>query len=331
MEAFKAIVVKEIDGVITYAKEDINLSALSNGEVIIKVAYSSVNYKDSLAVMKNGGVIRKYPMIPGIDLSGVIVSTSSNEFMVGQHVIVTGFDLGMTHTGGFSEYACVSAKWVVKLPENLSLKDSMIIGTAGFTAGISIESLEEMGMSSQSSPNILVTGATGGVGSLAIQLLAQNGYRNITALTRKEEYKQKIMSLGASNVISLEDITSEKTRPLMKQKYHFVLDTVGGELLTILIPQIHYGGSIAMCGNVGGINFSSTVLPFILRGINLLGIDSVNYPIEKRNLIWKRFSQEWHIFENTIVNEIKLEQLSSVFNELQKGTHVGRTIVKLTD
>lgn len=331
MNLFKAVVVKEVQGEVKSGIENISIAELSEGEVLIKVAYSSINYKDSLAVKSNGGVISKYPMIAGIDLSGIVVSSSTDKFKVGQHVLVTGFEVGMTHTGGFSEYARIPAEWIVPLPQGLSLKDSMIIGTAGFTAGLSVLALEKMGMASNKDASILVTGATGGVGSLALQILKKSGYTNITALTRKCDQTKMLKDLGADNVVTLEDIELDKPRPLAKQKYHYVIDTVGGELISTLIPQIYYGGSISMCGNAGGIKFSTTVLPFILRGINLLGIDSVKYPIEKRYEIWCKFGEEWNISNDAFTNKVTLEQLAEIFNDLQMGTHLGRTIVEISE
>ncbi|MGG4470711.1 alcohol dehydrogenase catalytic domain-containing protein, partial [Paenibacillus alvei] len=201
MNTFKAIVVKEKQEQVIFGLENIDLDSLSDGEVLIKVAYSSINYKDMLAVQKNGGVIRKYPMIPGIDLSGTIVHTPDNRFTEGQKVIVTGFDMGMSHTGGFAEYARVPAGWIVPLPEKSTLKDAMVFGTAGFTAALSIFALEEKGMDRNNNPKILVTGSTGGVGSIAIQILSKIGYKNISALVRKESQTEVAKSLGATNVI----------------------------------------------------------------------------------------------------------------------------------
>lgn len=329
MNMFKALVVRENDGQVTHAIEEITEKALSQGEVLIKVAYSSVNYKDSLAVKVRGGVIHNYPMIPGIDLSGTVVSSTVNQFKEGQKVLATGFEIGMTHTGGFAEYARLPAKWIVPLPEGLTLKQSMIIGTAGYTAALSILALERSGMNPKHNPTILVTGASGGVGSTAIQLLAKNGYKNIHALSRKPEEEARLLTLGAAKVITPSDVSPQKKRPLDKEMFHYILDTVGGDLASTLIPQIHYGGSISMCGNAGGIQFSVTVLPFILRGISILGIDSVNVPLEQRPGVWARFADDWNITDESIVNETNLEGLSAIFDKLQKGIHVGRTIIKL--
>ncbi|MFI8716151.1 YhdH/YhfP family quinone oxidoreductase [Brevibacillus brevis] len=327
MNSFKAIVVKENQEQVIYGLENVNLDSLSDGEVLIKVAYSSINYKDMLAVQKNGGVIRNYPMIPGIDLSGTIVHTSDNRYTEGQEVVVTGFDMGMSHTGGFAEYARVPADWIVPLPANLTLKDAMVFGTAGFTAALSIIALEEKGMDINNNPRILVTGSTGGVGSIAIQILAKIGYKNISALVRKKHQEEVAKSLGATNVVFASEL-GEQNKPLNKQKFDFVLDTVGGEVASVLIPQISYGGSMSMCGNAGGIKLTSTVLPFILRGINLLGIDSVNVPINNRGYIWEKIADEWNISQTTLINELTLNELPQTIETIKNGQHLGRTIIK---
>ncbi|USK74324.1 YhdH/YhfP family quinone oxidoreductase [Peribacillus frigoritolerans] len=325
MDSFKAIVINNEE--ITYNLESITLNNLSEGEVLIKVAFSSINYKDMLALQKNGGVIRNYPMIPGIDLSGTVVSSSGNQFSRGQKVIVTGFAMGMSHTGGFAEYARVPAEWVVPLPNGLTLKDAMVFGTAGFTAALSILSLQKNGMSVENSPKILVTGSTGGVGSIALQILSKIGYKNIVALIRKENQVSVAKSLGATEVIFASEL-GENKKALNKQIYHYVLDTVGGDVAATLIPQIYYGGSMSLCGNAGGIKLSTTVLPFILRGINLLGIDSVNVPIEIRKSIWKRIANEWNISETTLSREISIQELSKTIDAVKNGQHLGRTVLK---
>ncbi|KPN13307.1 NADPH:quinone reductase [Bacillus australimaris] len=327
MDSFKAILVTEKNDQVSYDLQNVSVNDLSEGEVLIKVAYSSINYKDMLAVQKNGGVIRNYPMIPGIDLSGTIVHTTDNRFVEGQQVIVTGFAMGMSHTGGFSEYARVPADWIVPLPNNLTLKEAMIFGTAGFTAALSIMALQENGMSTKNQPNILVTGSTGGVGSIAIQLLSKIGYKNIFALVRKDNQVDIAKSLGATNIIFANEL-GELKKPLNKQKFDFVLDTVGGDVASVIIPQISYGGSMSMCGNAGGIKLTTTVLPFILRGINLLGIDSVNVPINKRKVIWNEIANEWNISQTTLVNEITLDTLPEKIEAIKNGQHLGRTIIK---
>ncbi len=329
MKSFKAIVVRENDGEVSYAVEQITENELSPGEVLIKVAYSSVNYKDMLAVKQNGGVIRNYPMIPGIDLSGTVVSSSVPAFKEGQEVLVTGFETGMSHTGGFSEYARIPSNWIVPLPTGLSQKEAMVIGTAGFTAALSIMRLEKMGMNPKNNPEILVTGASGGVGSIAVQLLSKSGYTKINALAREESEKEHLFSLGATNVVLAKDVIPEKPKVLGGQKFHYVLDVVGGAVASGLIPQIYYGGSISMCGNAGGIALSTTVMPFILRGVNVLGIDSVNFPSEEREEIWTRFAGVWHIMAQSLVTEVSLNELPQTFEKMKTGSHVGRHIVKI--
>lgn len=328
MDRFKAIIVKEEQGQVIYGLEDVNHDSLSDGEVLIKVSYSSINYKDMLAVQKNGGVIRNYPLIPGIDLSGTIVHSTDNRYTEGQKVIVTGFAMGMSHTGGFSEYARVPADWIVPLPDNLSLKDAMVFGTAGFTAALSIRALEEKGMDLNKDPRILVTGSTGGVGSIAVQILSKIGYKNISALVRKENQIDVAKSLGATDVIFANEL-GELNKPLNKQKFDYVLDTVGGEIASVIIPQISYGGSMSMCGNAGGIKLTSTVLPFILRGINLLGIDSVNVPIKDRGYTWDKIANEWNIAQTTLISEISLEEVPQTIEAIKNGQHLGRTIIKI--
>lgn len=327
MSSFKAIVIKQQEDEVIYGVEQISEEQLSQGDVLVKVAYSSINYKDMLAVQKKGGVIRNYPMIPGIDFSGTVVHTADGRFQEGQEVIVTGFEMGMSHTGGFSEYARVPAEWIVPLPKGLSLKDAMVFGTAGFTAALSIQALEKNGMDPKNNPELLVTGSTGGVGSVALQVLSKIGYTNITALVRKEHQVEVAKSLGATQVIFPDDL-GELKKPLNKQKFDYVLDTVGGDVASVLIPQISYGGSMSMCGNAAGLQLTTTVLPFILRGVNLLGIDSVNVPIEKRGAIWDKMATDWNITQTTLTDEVSLEEVPETIEAIKNGQHLGRTIVK---
>ncbi len=327
MESFKAIVVRKENEEVSYQLEDVSLADLSEGEVLIKVSYSSVNFKDMLAVQANGGVIRDYPMIPGIDISGTVVSSSNEQYSEGQQVLVTGFGTGVSHTGGFAEYARIPAEWIVPLPDGLTLKDAMIFGTAGFTAALSIMALQKNGMSVESDPHILVTGSTGGVGSVALQILSKIGYKNIAALVRKDYQVEAAKSLGATEVVFSTDL-EDRPKPLSKAKYHYVLDTVGGNVAAALISQIHYGGSMSMCGNAGGVQLPTNVLPFILRGVNLLGIDSVNVPIEKRSPIWTKIADEWNISDTALTKEIALQEVPETIEAVKNGQHLGRTIIK---
>lgn len=235
--------------------------------------------------------------------------------------------MGMSHTGGFAEYARVPAEWIVPLPDGLNLKDAMVFGTAGFTAALSIQALEQNGMDPENNPELLVTGATGGVGSVALQILSKIGYTNITALVRKDHQVDVAKSLGATQVLFPDDL-GELKKPLNKQKFDYVLDTVGGDVASVLIPQISYGGSMSMCGNAAGLQLTATVLPFILRGVNLLGIDSVNVPIEKRGAIWDKMATDWNITQTTLTDEVSLEEVPETIEAIKNGKHLGRTIVK---
>ncbi|MGL4695012.1 YhdH/YhfP family quinone oxidoreductase [Enterococcus larvae] len=328
MEKFSALLIQETNGEITSDIQMVTLDDLSEGNVLIKTSYSSINFKDSLAVMKNGGVIRNYPMIPGIDVSGTVVSSDDSRFTANDKVLITGFGLGVSHTGGFSEYVRVPAEWVVPLPNQLSEKSAMIIGTAGFTAALCIDALERNGLSENKEARILVTGASGGVASLSIAMLKGLGYKNITALTRKKDTINKLQQLGASEVLLHEEFMPEKIRPLGKQLFDFALDTVGGDTLAAVLPLINYGGSVTACGNAGGLGLNTTVLPFILRNVALLGIDSVNVPMDKRQKIWQRLAADLNSAEQALINEITLEEAPNVFDALQKGQHIGRTIIK---
>ncbi|MBZ2202690.1 MAG: YhdH/YhfP family quinone oxidoreductase [Liquorilactobacillus hordei] len=330
MDTFKALIVRENEGKISYqVEEQTKKDMLDEGEVLIKIAYSSVNYKDMLAVQKNGGVIRRYPMIPGIDLSGTIEESTDPKYTIGQQVLVTGYDMGMTHTGGFSEYARVPSSWIVRLPENLSMKEAMIFGTAGLTSALSVFELEKNGMNPSLDQAILVTGATGGVGSIALQILSKAGYNNITAMVRKENQIDVAKTLGANKVVLLSDFEFIK-KPLAKQTFHYILDTVGGELVSNLLPYVYYQGGVSLCGNAGGIKLNTTVLPFILRGINLIGIDSVNISQEYRQMIWSKLAKEWKITGSTLTTDISLDELPDTIQLLKEGKHLGRTVVDIT-
>ncbi|MBO0438880.1 acryloyl-CoA reductase [Candidatus Enterococcus ikei] len=329
MENFSGFMVNNIDETVTTTIEDITLTELSEGDVLIKIAYSSVNYKDSLAAKQNGGVIRNYPMIPGIDLSGTVLTSKDERFTEGQTVLVTGYGLGVTHTGGFAEIARVPGDWVVPLPDQLSLKEAMVFGTAGFTAALSIQALEHQGLAQNKEAKILITGASGGVGSLTIAMLKQLGYKNIIGLSRKKSAIGSLKKIGTTDVLLLDEFMPEKIKPLAKQTIDFAIDTVGGSVTSALLAQLSYGGSIAICGNAAGIKLDTTVLPFILRGTNLLGIDSVNVPMKQRIAIWQRLATDLNVSAHELTNEITLHELPETLNQLQAGSHIGRTIIKM--
>ncbi|MGL9727803.1 YhdH/YhfP family quinone oxidoreductase [Enterococcus sp. DIV0756] len=300
---------------------------IKENEVLVKVNYSGINYKDALATKANTGVLREYPMTPGIDLAGIIIESKAEEFKVGDEVLVTGYGLGVKQDGGLSDVQVVPASWVVHLPEGLSTKQAMTFGTAGFTAALAVDALQTHGLNADS--RVLVTGATGGVGGFALHFLKQIGCKEITALSRKENQLDYLQQLGATAVLSPAELFPEKVRPLNKQLFDFVIDTVGGDTLAQVLPFINYGGSAALCGNAGGIKLSTTVLPFILRGVNLLGIDSVEASMEQRQKLWKKMANEWALPDHFQVQQIELEHVLETANALLEGKHVGRTIVAL--
>lgn len=329
MDHFKAMYLEETKGQLEFAAKMISLADLSKGDVVIKVAYTSLNYKDMLAVQPKGGVIRNYPMVPGIDLAGTVVSSESNDFVKGQEVLVTGYEMGMSHTGGFSQYARVPKDWVVPLPEGLSLKDVMIYGTAGLTAMLSILALENAGLSEKKEARILVTGASGGVGSVALALLKERGYRNVTALIRKDYQEAVVKDLGADQVIRPGAIFIKENPLLLKEQYDYVLDTVGGDVASHLIPQVAYNGAMSLCGNAAGIGLITNVLPFILRGVDLLGIDSVQISQDKRLEAWTALADAKAILAKLKTNTISLEDIPETLQALKEGRHVGRTVVEV--
>lgn len=326
---FKAFVVEEKDDSVISHIKDWSMDQLSEGDTIVEVDYSAINYKDALATIKNGGVIRSYPMIPGIDFSGTIIETTHDGLSVGDKVVVTGQGTGVSHTGGFSEIARIPGEWVQPLPKGMDLKVAAFVGTAGITAAQAIHRLESVGLSKDKNASILVTGATGGVGSMAINLLRAQGFTNITALSRKQS-TDYLESLGVKQVISMDKLM-ENTKPLQKQAFDYVIDTIGGKTLEAILPKISYGGGISLCGNASGIGFSTTVLPFILRGITMFGIDSVQLSSKEKEKLWEMINESLttEMIEKTISKEISLEDINETTKELLEGTHSGRTIVKV--
>lgn len=328
-KTFKALVVEEKEDDIVAKLKECELTDLGEGGTIIKAVFTGVNYKDALATIKNGGVIRNYPMIPGIDVVGEIIETTDLILKKGDRVVVTGNGLGVTHTGGFSEIVRVPNEWVVKLPETVDDKKAATIGTAGITALQAISQLEKIGLSDKNA-RILVTGATGGVGSIAIAMLKSLGYDNITALSRKKN-EAYLQQLGAKDIIGLEEFIPEKIKPLQKQNFDYVIDTIGGESVAAILPQINYSGGIALCGNASGIKFSTTVLPFILRGITMVGIDSVQLSNDVKTAIWNRIGNELDeaLLAKISNEEESLENIESVVTSLLEGSHSGRTLIKI--
>lgn len=329
-QTFKALIVDKQDEQFSVEVQQRTIAELPEGEVLIKVHYSSVNYKDSLASIPNGNIVTRYPFIPGIDLAGVVVSSSDARFQEGDEVIATSYEIGVSHFGGYSEYARIPAKWIVPLPNGLTLKEAMVIGTAGFTAALSVQRLEENNVTPDKG-KVLVTGATGGVGSFAVSILAKRGYQ-VEASTGKESEYDYLKKLGASAVLPREEVFDGKIRALGKQKWFAAVDPVGGEPLASLLSQIQYGGSVAASGLTAGTKLPTSVFPFILRGVNLLGIDSVYCPMEARIKIWDRLASDFKPanLEELIQDEVTLEQLPEVLPTLLKAQARGRMIVKLS-
>ncbi|MFC4771856.1 YhdH/YhfP family quinone oxidoreductase [Enterococcus hermanniensis] len=300
---------------------------IADNEVLIAVDYSGINYKDALATRPNTGVLQEYPMTPGIDLAGTILESKDDRFVSGDTVLVTGYGLGVKQDGGLSEVQTVPGDWVVKRPTNLSAAQAMMFGTAGFTAALAIQALLAHGLDKTS--RVLVTGATGGVGGFALHFLKQLCCQEVIALSRKEDQTDYLKTLGATKVVSPNELFPEKSRPLNKQLFDFAIDTVGADTLAKILPFINYAGSVALCGNAGGIKLNTTVLPFILRGVNLLGIDSVEASMEERQKLWTKLTNEWLLPTDFQVNTIELDQVLETADALLAGKHVGRTIVAL--
>ena len=328
MTSVRAFRVFDEGGTIQGRIVETSLDGMSQGDVVLKTAYSSVNYKDALAATGAGKIIRRFPLTAGIDVSGTVVSSADPRFREGDAVVVTGFDFGVAHDGGFAEMARVPADWLVKLPVGLSLFDAMAIGTAGFTAALSIVEMEHNGLAPESGP-VVVTGATGGVGCLAVDLLASRGYA-VTAVTGKAGEHDFLRSLGAREVLA-RDAVPLGTRPLEKAQWAGAVDPVGGAMLGWLTRTMTYGGTIANSGLTGGTELHTTVMPFILRGIKLLGIDSAACAMPRRLDVWRRLATDMkprHL--HAIAREVGLSDLPAVFADLLAGRARGRTVVKMT-
>ena len=327
---FKAMVVSE-----TAPKQFVReikqkpFSELPANEVLIEVKYSSLNYKDALSATGNKGVTRNYPHTPGIDAAGVVAESSNLAFEEGDEVIVTGFDLGMNTSGGFAGYIRVPASWVLRLPGNLTLRESMAYGTAGFTAALCVLKLQTHGLTKDSG-EVLVTGATGGVGSIAVGILAKAGFK-VVAATGKTEERDFLTRLGAEQVISRAEANESSGRPMLKGRWGGVVDTVGGNILATAIRSTKEEGCIACCGNAMSAELALSVFPFILRGVSLLGVNSVDIAIGDRLLAWQKLAQDWKLdLSSDLVSECSLEELSPKIDQILRGGIRGRVVVHLS-
>jgi len=325
-ETFQALVVDQADGrVITDIRER-RIDELPDGELLIRVHYSGVNYKDALACSKGGGIVRSYPFIPGIDLAGVIADSRSPAFRAGDEVFATGYELGVTHEGGYGGYARIPAAWALHLPRGLSLKETMMLGTAGLTAALSVAALQDNGIGPSDGP-IVVTGASGGVGSLAVGMLAKLGYE-VVASTGKPDRNSLLHKLGAAEVIDRAAVLGDLSRPLQKQRWAGAVDSVGGSTLAAILSRLRYGGVAAASGLTGGAELPATVLPFILRGVRLIGIDSVYVGMESRKRLWERMASAYRFDGlHSLCSAIPLSGVPDAVRTALEGNSRGRVIV----
>jgi len=324
---YRAFVVEESVGQYISSIKNLDTENLPSGNVLVQVCYSSLNYKDALSATGNKGVTKKYPHTPGIDAAGIVKFSDSDNFNVGDEVIVTGYDLGMNTPGGFGEYIRVPENWVVKLPVGLTMKEAMIIGTAGFTAGISI--LRLMEQVKPGDGNIIVSGATGGVGSMALSMLSKAGY-NTVAISGKMQEHDFLKSMGVSEIISRTDFLNMEDKPILSAQYAGAIDTVGGDILVKIIKSLKPLGLATTCGSVGGTKLDLNVFPFILRGVSLVGVSAQNYPDSLRKILWEKLANE--LKPGNIIDlfqEVTLNELSETINLILAGKLKGRTIVKI--
>ena len=330
-DEFKALVVTEIeDNQFIRSVEHKRIDDLPEGDVVVQVRYSSLNYKDVLSATGNKGVTRKFPHTPGIDAAGIIADSSNEDFKPGDKVIVTSYDLGMNTAGGFGQYIRVPSEWVVPQPEGLTAKEAMIYGTAGFTAALSVWHVIENGVTPDDG-DVLVSGTTGGVGSIAVSILSKLGY-SVTAVNGVEDETEFLKQIGAQRIISIDEASDTSGRPLLKSIWAAGIDTVGGGILATTIKSTNYGATVTCCGNVASPDLPLNVFPFILRGVRLIGIDSQNCPMPLRKKIWQKIASEWKIdWLNTLTTEAPFDELENRIELMLQGKHIGRTVIKMTD
>ncbi|MGV3041768.1 oxidoreductase [Staphylococcus rostri] len=326
MQSYKAFVVTENEGTFTPGFQTLTSTDLPDGDVTVRIHYSSINYKDMLATQPNNKIIRQYPRIPGIDLAGTVIDSQHPNFQSGDKVIATGYDLGVAHDGGFSEITRLPGNWLVPLPENLTLEEAMIIGTAGYTAALSVDALEQNGLSHDNGP-VLVRGASGGVGTMAAMMLHALGY-NVIASSGNTDYVDTLKQIGATDVIPrIDDITP---KALHKTEWQGVVDPVGGASIEEVLKRIHPSGALALSGNASGATFQSSVFPFILRGVHLIGIDSVYTPMPYRQYIWQRLATDLkpqHL--HTIKQVIPFDTLTDALDTMRQSAHNGRFVIDM--
>ncbi len=328
MDSFKALLIEERDGKVFSGFTTLEESRLDPGSVTIRVAYSSVNYKDALAATGAGKIIRRFPCVGGIDLSGTVIASADPRFKAGDPVIATSFDIGVAHHGGYAEIARVPGEWVVPLPEGLSLYDAMALGTAGFTAALAVVRMEENRLTPANGP-VIVTGATGGVGSLAVDILAKLGY-HVVALTGKASEADYLRSLGAAEIMLRSELDLAKIRPLDKARWAAAVDNLGGDILAWIASTMAQGGTIASIGLAASMSLNTTVAPFILRGVSLLGVDSGYIREPYRSGVWQRLASDMRPPHLAMMSrKIAFAELPETFNEYIAGRAKGRVVVEI--
>ena len=328
-DMFPALILREGDDGVIGATEQISESDLPAGAVTVDVAYSTLNYKDAMIIMGLGRLVRDYPHVPGIDFSGIVRHSDSPEFAPGDRVLLTGWRVGEVHWGGFAARARVRAEWLVKLPDALNLKQSMAIGTAGLTAMLAVMALEDHGLAPGGDGSVVVTGASGGLGSVAVAILSSLGYR-VAAVTGRPENGDYLTALGAAEILDRSEFAEPPTRALGSERWAGAIDTVAGPVLAHVLSGIRYGGSMAACGLAGAANVTSSVLPFLLRGVNLLGIDSVMCPMDRRVVAWQRLAGELPLDQlESLTSTVSLDALPDLAGAILKGAVRGRTVVDI--
>ena len=327
----KAFLVEKIgDKEFTADVKEVAIPKCGENEIVIKVTYSSLNYKDALSSVGNPGVTRNFPHITGIDVAGTVYESTSSIFKVGERVLVTGYDMGMNTNGGHAEFVKIPADWVARIPDAITDKEIMTFGTAGLTAALSVNELMDNGIRPESG-SILVTGATGGVGSIAVSILSKIGF-TVVAISGKEEKTDYLKRIGASEVILRDTFNEEAKKPMMGEKYAGVVDNVGGEVLANALKYIKYDGVATCCGLTSSHELNTNVFPFILRGVRLIGIDSVECKLEKKQAAWEKIASKWKISTlNSITNEITLNEVKDAYSLLLAGKAVGRYVVRIKD
>lgn len=327
--SFRALLVEKSDPAAkpNHRIAEVELDDLPQGDVVVDIEWSTLNYKDGLCLGPGGGLVKTYPHVAGIDFAGTVSASSSDKFRPGDKVVLTGWRVGETHWGGYAQKARVKAEWLVPLPKGLSTRSAMAIGTAGLTAMLALMALERQGLAPDNGRPVLVTGASGGVGSVATLLLSERGYE-VAAVTGRAENADYLRALGATSIVARDELAEASKRPLEKENWAGAIDSVGGEMLGRVLGQIAYGGSVAAVGLAGGASFSGSVIPFILRGVNLLGIDSVMQPYENRVAAWARLAE--HLALDQLeegLSEAGLDKLPELGRDILKGRVRGRVLV----